>query len=451
MNNAESAALDLVLRDRGWKSAGTGAEADLILINTCAVRATAERRVLGRIALYGALKKKRPFTLVVTGCMAQRLGINERAVDYVMGIAARRDFPRLLERLERGLPLREPWAEGARDTSVSGDTFVSHEEQPVFAPLHLEEGQFRAFLPIMRGCNNFCSYCIVPFVRGREVSRDPASILAEIRLLGERGVREITLLGQSVNSYRWEGEVPGPGGRAAFTGRLDFPDLLELCAEALEGTPIRWIRFLSSHPKDLSSRVIRVMAGNRRFCRHLHLCVQHGSNAVLAAMNRRYTRERYLELVAEIREAMPEISLSTDILIGFPGETEADLELTADLMEQVKFLYAYMYHFNPREGTAAFDLPNRISGEVKGKRLSRIIELQRRHTLELLQDRIGSRERVLIEGISRRNADELISRTERDEMAVFPGTPSMIGSFAEVSLLSLRGNTFLARRNNPAE
>jgi tRNA-2-methylthio-N6-dimethylallyladenosine synthase len=168
-------------------------------------------------------------------------------------------------------------------------------------------------------------------------------------------------------------------------------------------------------------------------------------------MNRRYTRERYLELVGEIREAMPGISLSTDILIGFPGETEADLELTLDLMEKVKFHYAYMYHFNPREGTAAFDLPNRISGEVKGKRLSRIIELQRRHTLELLQGRIGSRERVLIEGISRKNADELITRTERDESAVVPGTPSMIGSFADVKLLSLRGNTFLARRIDPAE
>jgi tRNA-2-methylthio-N6-dimethylallyladenosine synthase len=191
------------------------------------------------------------------------------------------------------------------------------------------------------------------------------------------------------------------------------------------------------------------MAGNGRFCRHLHLCVQHGSNAVLSAMNRRYTRERYLELAEEIREAMPGISLSTDILIGFPGETEADLELTLDLMEKVKFHYAYMYHFNPREGTAAFDLPNRISAEVKGKRLSRIIELQRRHTLELLQGRLGSRERVLIEGISRKNADELISRTERDERAVLPGTQSMIGSFAEVKLVSLQGHTFLAQGQSP--
>ena len=433
MNSAESAALDLVLRDRGWTAAGTGAAADLVLLNTCAVRATAERRVLGRIALYGALKKKRPFTLVVTGCMAERLGdaLKERAVDYVMGISARRDFPALLERLEQGLSPRAPRA--------------GEDEEPVFSfsPLHLEEGRFRAFLPIMQGCNNFCTYCIVPYLRVREVSRDPASILQEIRVLGDRGVREITLLGQNVNSYHWQGERPGPGARG--TGRLDFPGLLELIAEALEGTPIRWVRFLSSHPKDLSSRAIQVMALNRRFCRHLHLCVQHGSNAVLAAMNRRYTRERYLELVEEIREAMPGLSLSTDILIGFPGETEADLEMTLDLMEKVKFHYAYMYHFNPREGTAAFDLPDRIGAEVKGERLSRIIELQRRHTVERLQARLGSREQVLIEGISRKNADELISRTERDERAVVPGSPSMIGSFADVELLSLQGNTFGAQ------
>jgi tRNA-2-methylthio-N6-dimethylallyladenosine synthase len=263
------------------------------------------------------------------------------------------------------------------------------------------------------------------------VSRAPESILAELRLLAEQGVREITLLGQNVNSYIWE-------------GKFGFPELLELIARETENTPIRWIRFLSSHPRDLSSRLIRVMAEHPAFCRHLHLCVQHGSNPVLAAMNRRYTREQYLDLAAEIREALPGITLSTDILVGFPGETEADLDLTLDLMNRVKFLYAYMYHFNPREGTAAFALPGRIDEDIKRKRLSRVIVLQREHTLELLKGRIGSRERVLVEGISRKNADELITRTERDEMAVVPGSPSQIGSFMEVTLLSLRGNTFRA-------
>jgi tRNA-2-methylthio-N6-dimethylallyladenosine synthase len=431
MNTAESAALNLVLRERGWTAAEAGETADLVILNTCSVRVTAEKRVLGRLALYGALKKKRSFTLLVAGCMAQRMGEalkeKNRAVDYVMGTASRSVFPLILEGLEQGVSVEEGLAR------------IKIEEKPVFSfsPFHLEEGQFRAFIPIMHGCNNFCSYCIVPYVRGREVSRAPASILAEIELLAERGVREITLLGQNVNSYLWE-------------GKAGFPELLELIARKVENTSIRWIRFLSSHPKDLSSRLIRIMAEHAEFCRHLHLCVQHGSNTILAAMNRRYTREQYLDLAAEIREALPGISLSTDILVGFPGETDEDLEQTLELMERVKFLYAYMYHFNPREGTAAFELPGRIDDDIKRDRLSRIIALQKRHTLELLKERIGSREKVLVEGISRKNADELITRTEKDEMVVVPGTPSMIGFFTDVTLRSLRGNTFRGLAINPA-
>jgi tRNA-2-methylthio-N6-dimethylallyladenosine synthase len=360
-------------------------------------------------------------TLFRSGASSLEFKEKVEAVDYCMGSSARSEFPLLLEALEEG------------------KRFLPQAEKPVFSfsSSHLEEGQFRSFIPIMHGCNNFCSYCIVPYVRGREVSRSPASIVAEIRLMAEKGVREITLLGQNVNSYHWEGDAQGSS--------LDFPDLLELIAHEIEKTSIRWVRFLSSHPKDLSSRVIQIMAKYPVFCRHLHLCVQHGSNAILSAMNRRYTRERYLELVAEIRETIPGITLSTDILIGFPGETEGDLAQTLALMEKVQFLYAYMYYYNPREGTAAFDLPGRLSEEVARKRLAQVIALQKRHTLELLRSRIGCRERVLIEGISRKNTDELITRTERDEMAVIPGEYSMIGSFAEVTLSSLRGNTFRAK------
>ncbi|MDR1412048.1 MAG: tRNA (N6-isopentenyl adenosine(37)-C2)-methylthiotransferase MiaB, partial [Spirochaetaceae bacterium] len=391
---------------------------------------TAEKRVLGRLAQYSALKKKRetrPFTLLVAGCMAQRLGekLREeyRAVDYVVGTGARSVFPQILEAVEKGGPGRE----APLDPVNTGPAFA-------FSSFHLEKGQFRSFVPIMHGCNNFCSYCIVPYVRGREISRSPSSILEEIRLLSEKGVREICLLGQNVNTYRWE------DGR----GILDFPGLLELVAGALEGAAVRWVRFLSANPKDFSSRAIRVMADNPVFCRHLHLCVQHGSDTVLKAMNRGYTRETYLALVKEVQKAMPGISLSTDILIGFPGETEEDLQLTLDLMEEVKFLYAYMYHYNPREGTAAFALPGRIDDAVKRERLGRVIALQKKHTKELLKSRIGKRETVLIEGISRKNADELITRTERDEMAAVPGDASLIGSFARVTLSSIRGNTFRA-------
>jgi tRNA-2-methylthio-N6-dimethylallyladenosine synthase len=460
MNSAESAALELVCRERGWTAAAAGEEADLVLLNTCSVRQTAEKRVLGRIALYGALKKKRrprrPPCLVVAGCMAERLGEdlkNRRPeVDYVMGVSARSTFPLILEALEaagNGPPGAFP-------------VFPEIGEKPAFAfsSSHLEEGRFRSFVPIVHGCNNFCSYCIVPYVRGPEISRDPAAILAEVRLLEERGVREITLLGQNVNSYRWEGAVP-PSGPAALSESsalsaasdrfetaarpLDFPGLLKLLAGALEGGPIRWVRFLSANPKDLSPETIRVMAEHPVFCRHLHLPVQHGSNRILAAMNRRYSRERYLDLVGELRAAMPGISLSTDILVGFPGETEGDLEETLDLMERVKFLYSYMYHYNPREGTAAYRLPGRIDESLKRERLGRVIALQKQHSRELLQGRLGSRALALVEGISRKNADELITRTERDEMAAAPGSASLIGRFAELTLSGLRGNTFRAK------
>ena len=429
MNSAESAAMALVLQERGWEGAENSDTADLVIINTCSVRQTAEQRILGRLAWYQALKRRRGTprpALILAGCMAERLGegIRERfdAVDYVMGVSARAFFPLILESLEQ-----------RREGAV---VLIGEKPAFSFASSHLEEGSFRSFVPIMQGCNNYCSYCIVPYVRGREVSRSPAAISAELRLLADRGVREITLLGQNVNSYRYE---EGP------RGALDFPGLLRLVARETENSSIRWVRFLSSHPKDLSSEAIRTMAEHPVFCRHLHLCVQHGSNAVLLAMNRRYTRERYLDLVEELRSAMPGLSLSTDILVGFPGETGEDLELTLDLMERVRFRYAYMYHYNPREGTAAYALPGRIGEAVKRERLARVIALQKKHTKELLKQRLGSRETVLVEGISRKNADELIGRTERDEMVAIPGKASAIGSFMRITLSSLRGNTFRAQ------
>jgi len=430
MNSAESAALALVCKERGWSEAEDGQSADLILLNTCSVRLTAEQRTLGRIAHYAGLKKKNKLkiTLVVAGCMAQRLGeklIEDfPQVDYVMGTSSRSNFPLILEAVENNV-------RGADVLRAN----LNIDEKAVFSfsDSHLEEWKFRSFIPIMHGCNNFCSYCIVPYVRGREISRDPQNILKEIRLVGERGVREITLLGQNVNTYHWTQDD------------INFSGLLKLIALAAEESGIKWIRFLSANPRDFSSSTIDVLADNKIFCRHIHLPVQNGSDSVLNAMNRGYSAERFISLVNEIREKMHGITLSTDILIGFPGETEDDVRLTLDLMEEVKFLYSYMYHFNPREGTRAFDLPGRISGDVKRERLSRVIALQKRHTGELLKSRIGSTEVVLIEGISRKNADELITRTEKDEMAAVPGPASMIGSFGRITLSSLKGNTFRAK------
>ncbi|MDR2144393.1 MAG: tRNA (N6-isopentenyl adenosine(37)-C2)-methylthiotransferase MiaB [Treponema sp.] len=447
MNSAESAAMELVLAGRGWNKAVSGEEADLVLLNTCSVRETAETRLRGRLAQYAALKKKRSaagetFTLTVAGCMAERLGEKLKAdfpaVDYVMGTSARQLFPAILETAEKGL-LPE---QGFSVEQVPG-------EKPVFAfsASHLEPGAFRSFVPIMHGCDNFCSYCIVPYVRGREVSRSPDSIAGEIALLAGQGVKEITLLGQNVNSYRWdsgaEARALSVRSGASDAPELDFPALLELAAGWIAGTSIKWIRFLSANPKDFSDKTIAVMASHRCFCRHVHLPVQHGSNRILAAMNRRYTREAYLELAGRLRAAMPDISLSTDIMVGFPGETGDDVEETLDLMNRVRFSYAYMYHYNPREGTAAAELPGRINYKTKIERLSRVIALQKAHRIELLKSRIGGREQVLVEGISRKNADEYITRTERDDTAVVTGGAEP-GSFAWARLRSLNGTTFRA-------
>jgi tRNA-2-methylthio-N6-dimethylallyladenosine synthase len=335
-----------------------------------------------------------------------------------MGTSSRSLFPLILEAAENGT-----------------NAVFDENEKAVFSfsNSHYEEGQFKSFIPIMHGCNNFCSYCIVPYVRGREVSRDPRNIVNELRLVEERGVREVTLLGQNVNSYFWEKE------------KMDFSRLLKFIADETRNSGIKWIRFLSANPRNFSGETIQVMAENSVYCRHLHLPVQHGSNIVLQAMNRGYTREHFLEIVKEIRAAMPGITLSTDILVGFPGETEEDVEQTLNLMEEVKFLYSFMYHFNLREGTKAFDLPCRIDEDVKRERLSRVIVLQKKHTSQLLKMRIGSTVDVLIEGISRKNADELITRTEKDEMVVIPGPKSLVGSFVNVKLSSLRGNTFRSK------
>jgi tRNA-2-methylthio-N6-dimethylallyladenosine synthase len=425
MNIAESASLILAARERGWEEAESAEQADLVLINTCSVRQTAEQRVMGRLAHYAAMKKKRHFALVVSGCMGERLGkkLKKNGADFVLGTKERSRFPFILETIEN-------------NQTQDFHAFPETTEKPVFSFSgfhHDEKGKspFRSFVPIMHGCNNFCSYCIVPYVRGREISRDPKAILEEIRLAGEKGVGEITLLGQNVNSYSWQ------NGK-----ELKFPGLLELIAKNLGSSGVRWIRFLSSHPKDFSPELIEVMAKYPCFCRHIHLCVQHGSNAILKAMNRVYTREGYLALIEKIRAALPDLSFSTDILVGFPGETEEDLEATLSLMDEVKFLYAYMYHFNPREGTAAFDLGGRIDENVKRERLSRVIALQKQHTSLLLKSRLGQEAMVLIEGISRKNADELICRTERDEMAAAPASAGAPGSFVRLTLRSLRGNTF---------
>ncbi len=434
MNKAESAAMETTLREHGWEKSAEE-EAQLILLNTCTVRATAENRAWNRINQLAARKKERSFTLAVVGCMAEQYkrAIQKRApgVDYVLGTFQKQSL---------GLML---------DVIAAGQKIDIAEETPkyVFSANHHEPGAFRSFVPIMHGCNNFCTYCIVPYVRGRETSRNPEDIIREIKRMEDIGVREITLLGQNVNSYHWErgDEI------------LDFPGLLRLISESLrerrrdpasgsnprlQEQRIGWLRFLTSHPKDLSPALVEVLKNDPIFCKHVHLPVQSGSNRILAAMNRKYTREQYLSLVESLRASMPDITLSSDILVGFPGETDEDLEETLDLIRRVRFSYAFMYYFNARAGTPAASMPNPIADKVKKQRLARVITLQKEITSELMRERLGAIDEVLIEDVSRRSSKEVLARTARDEMVVFPASPTRVGQFAHVRLVAISGNTF---------
>jgi len=424
MNKAESEALEGQLVAAGWSPSTDSTKADLIILNTCSVRKTAENRIYGRIGHYRHLRTQRNFKLAVIGCMSERLKdqlFNEcRDIDIIVGSFQKH---RLVDILEEAL-------ETDRRYLLTDEEDFRFASQYSFASQH-SHGGFKAYVPIMHGCDNFCTYCIVPYVRGREVSREPESILEEISALEERQIREITLLGQNVNSYRYESE----------SGVLDFPALLKLLVPRI--TNIRWVRFLTSHPKDLTERLIQIIRDSPQLCRHIHLPVQHGSDRILHAMGRGYTRGVYLALVDRIRLHIPDVSLTTDILIGFPGEEGEDFEKTVDLMEQVGFDNAFTYRYNPREGTRAFAMGDTVPDELKIERLSRIIELQRGITHQKRTERVGKRVVTLVEGKSKKNDAHLLGRTEWDEMVVFPGESDRIGSLVEVELLSLNGTTLV--------
>ncbi len=421
MNRAESAALEAQFLERGWTRSVDGSDASIVVINTCSVRITAETRVWGRIAHYASLKRQQKFTLVVTGCMAERLKEDMRqkapSIDYVLGTFQKVAFGLVLDAVENGQRLE----------------VVEETPSFVFAQSHREPGAYSSFVPIMHGCNNFCTYCIVPYVRGREISRSPEAVMGEIQSLAAAGVREITLLGQNVNSYSWN--------ESGVT--LDFAGLLNMIATGLHSSAIGRVRFVSSHPKDLSMGTIEAIAASTVFARHIHLCVQHGSDRILAAMNRKYTSDGYRALVQTIRSRLPGTTLSTDILVGFPGETEDDVDATLALMREIRFAYAFMYHYNPREGTPAATM-QQIPLAVKKARLARVIALQKEITKGVMSEMLGTETLVLVESISNLNPAEVFAKTDQDMMVVFPASSARIGTFTRVRLNSLRGNTFKA-------
>lgn len=415
MNVADSEVVASILGMAGYEPADSDTEAAAVVINTCSIRDNAEQKIISRLAYWNALRRRlaRSIIIAVIGCMAERLKeelIERHGVDIVAGPDAYLDLPSLFASAEAG----------QKAINVELSTTETYRD---ITPRRLAKGAVGGFISIMRGCNNFCSYCIVPYTRGRERSREPQSILRELADLRGRGFREVTLLGQNVNSYR----------HTAADGTVtDFPSLLALVAE---GAPDMRVRYTTSHPKDLGDDTLAVMASHPNIARHVHLPVQSGSNSVLKAMNRKYTREWYLDRIAAIRRFMPDAGISTDLFTGFHDESEEDFRLTLSLMEEAAFDSAFMFKYSERPGTfAATHLPDNIPEEVKIERLNRMIALQNDLSLRSNRRDIGKTFEVLVEGPSKRNPEELCGRTSQNKFVVFPRGEARRGELVKVRI-----------------
>jgi len=412
MNTAESNALELQLKGAGLVPAKSAEDADCAILNTCSVRKSAENRIWGRLGLFAHIKTLHPLTLIVTGCMAERLqeDLKDDAphVDYVLGT---NDKQKILEVL-----ISPESAELRSETYSFGDSYYN-------------EGEYSSYIPIMNGCNNFCSYCIVPYVRGREISRPVEEVLDEVRYLDSKGVKEITLLGQNVNSYHYEND-----GKV-----ITFPSLLErVCSVAGD---IEWIRFESPHPKDFSDSLIRVIKEQPKVAKHLHIPMQSGNTRILGLMNRKYTRDRFLSLIQTIKREIPEATFATDVMVGFPSETEEEYQDTLTALDEMGCIEAFMYYFNPREGTAAVTFPGEVPEEERGRRLTQLIHFQHKIFVREKSERAEGIAKVVVSAVSRNDKDQMLGRTEHNEMVVFDGS-SEVGSIVTVRLTGLKGNTY---------
>ena len=421
MNFADSEVIASILQQAGYGMAAEVADADFILINTCAIRDNAEQRVRHRVRELRALQSRRPGLRVgVLGCMAERLQsrlmAEEDNVSFVCGPDAYRRLPEMLARVRRG----QKAAEVELSTT---ETYADIE------PVRLAGNGISAYISIMRGCQNYCAYCVVPYTRGRERSRDPETIVREARSLFGQGYREVTLLGQNVNSYAW--------------GEVGFPELMARVAEI---DPLLRVRFATSHPKDLSDRLLEVMAKHGNICRCIHLPVQSGSNRMLKLMNRRYTVEWYLDRVAAIRRYLPECSITTDVIAGFSTETLEDHEATLELFRQVRYDYAYMFKYSLREGTYAWKhLADDIPEEEKTRRLNEIIALQGEIALENNRQEVGREYEVLVEGESHRSKEQLFGRNSQNKVLVFDRGDAVPGTYRRVRVESCTAATLIGR------
>lgn len=441
MNFADSEIVAAVMRNAGFATTATAADADVIFLNTCAIRENAEQKVRNRLVHLSGFKRRKPELVIgLLGCMAERLKTKlleeEKIVDIVAGPDAYRDIPRLVEEAESG--------------QKAVNVFLSREETYAdIAPIRLNSNGVTAFISIMRGCNNMCSFCVVPYTRGRERSRDPYSIVREAEQLFADGYREVTLLGQNVDSYKWE-EAGKEGGEEKrkdrnYTGTspFSFADLLELVARV---SPDLRVRFSTSHPKDITDEVLYTMKRYDNICNYIHLPAQSGNSDVLRRMNRTYDRDWYIGKIDRVRAILgDDCGLSTDMISGFCAETEAEHQDTLSLMDYVQYDYAYMFAYSERPGTpAAKKFVDDVPEETKKRRLAEIIAGQQRHSVSRNQRHIGQVQRVLIEGPSKRSDAELSGRNDQNKMVVFPRSNWQKGQYVDVlvtecSSATLRG------------
>ena len=439
MNFSDSEIVASILSEQGYNTTQSIEDADLVLLNTCSIRDKAEQTIRKRLEQFNSIKRKRPSMKVgVLGCMAERIKHafleEEKIVDMVVGPDAYKDLPNLLQEVEGG---RE-----AVNVILSKD-----ETYADISPVRLNSNGVTAFVSITRGCDNMCTFCIVPFTRGRERSRDPFSILNEIKDLEERGFREVTLLGQNVDSYLWYGgglkKDFDKASEMQKATAINFANLLDMVATAY---PKIRIRFSTSNPQDMTLDVIDTMAKHHNICKYIHLPVQSGSNRILKAMNRLHTREEYFTLIDNIRKRIPECAISQDMIAGFPTETEQDHQDTLSLMEYVKYDFGFMFAYSERPGTlAARKIEDDIPEDVKKRRLAKIIDLQQRHSLLRTQEKIGQICEVLIEGNSKKSDAEWMGRNTQNTVVVFPKEHYKVGDFVNVKIENCTSTTLIGK------
>ena len=439
MNFSDSEIVASILSKAGYNTTNVVDEADLVLINTCSVREKAEQTIRKRLEQFNVYKRKKPLMKVgVLGCMAERVKHafleEEKIVDMVVGPDAYKDLPNLLEEVEEG---RE-----AVNVILSKD-----ETYADISPIRLNSNGVTAFVSITRGCDNMCTFCIVPFTRGRERSRDPYSILSEIGDLQARGFKEVTLLGQNVDSYLWYGgglkKDFNKASEMQQATAINFAKLLDMVATAY---PKMRIRFSTSNPQDMTLDVIDTMALHHNICKYIHLPVQSGSNRILKAMNRMHTREEYFALIDGIRQRIPDCAISQDMITGFPTETEEDHRDTLSLMEYVKYDFGFMFAYSERPGTlAARKIVDDVPEEVKKRRLTEIIDLQQAHSLYRTQAQVGNTVEVLIEGNSKKSDQEWMGRNSQNTVVVFPKEDYKIGDFVMVKITDCTSTTLIGK------